>query len=310
MSSKQEVQRLFREAEVYRSQGLLAEARAVLGRVEPVIRNAADLQDREALLETLGRAINTLEQEDRQVRELTQAPRVSAKAREMIKQLFSSAEGQGEGHEALAAAASLADFGQFDRALEEFEDLLGEENVRVAAAQGLLRCHLGLGDMDAAVACCRKWVSGGLFAPAQVEEIKSFLGGLLKAHGKDEKLEDLLKPGVPEGMRGVAGELLEFSSLEITFEEDTLKSRTMEMPVGWQSGDRVRIRVTKDQEEILEQLRAGTRLNQVRCFAPPAALMNASARVISCRREDGALNHCSVELQLGPKPGLRKRGRT
>ena len=89
---------------------------------------------------------------------------------------------------ALEGAIALAKFGQFERALKEFDRLLAVEALRVAAAKNILRCHLEIDAFDQAADCFETWVGDERFTDTQLDKIRFFLEGRFRKAGFEREL--------------------------------------------------------------------------------------------------------------------------
>ena len=69
----------------------------------------------------------------------------------------------------MEGAIALAKFGQFDRALKEFDHLLADDAVRVAAAKNIIRCYVELSDLDQAVKRFKEWVDDDGFKDVELK---------------------------------------------------------------------------------------------------------------------------------------------
>ncbi len=70
---------------------------------------------------------------------------------------------------------ALAKFGQFDRAISEFEDLIEESPLRIVAAKHILRCHVAMRTLHDPVLQFQKWVTTGCFEKEELGELSTFL---------------------------------------------------------------------------------------------------------------------------------------
>ena len=144
MGDKENIKRLLKEAEVYKGHGLLNEARLKYNEVADLIRNNPKIKNKDKLLAGLSKKINLLEVDTQKVERGPSSPELSSRAQDLIKKLFSFSKEESEEEAALEGALALAKFGQFERALAEFSNLLSNEAHRVVAAKNILRCNIAL----------------------------------------------------------------------------------------------------------------------------------------------------------------------
>ena len=144
MGEKETIKQLLQEAELYQGQGLLNEARSKYDEVAELIRNNPKIKNKEKLLAGVAKKINMLEVDTQKVAKGPSSPELSSRAQDLIQKLFSFSKEESEEEAALEGALALAKFGQFERALAEFNKLLSIEAHRAVAAKNILRCHIAL----------------------------------------------------------------------------------------------------------------------------------------------------------------------
>ena len=98
-----------------------------------------------------------LDKERNKVTKAPSTPEMSDKAQNLIKDLFTFSHDSDEGSLALEGTISLAKFGQYKRALEEFDKLLSKDNFRVSAAKNIIKCYNEFVSLDRAVEEFLKW---------------------------------------------------------------------------------------------------------------------------------------------------------
>ncbi len=219
---------------------------------------------------------------------------------------------------------ALAKFGQFDRALEEFEKLLDVEEVRVAAAKNIVRCHLEIEALEDAALCYERWVGDDRFAYAQLDKIRFFLEGRFRKLGferelyqreetiSDEDMETLeMESATPEAIRPSDNdkhldsrpavledmelpeedEFLDINSVGIQLPEGRQKGRMVEFDVSFQTGNSINLIISNKESALLDELVEGTKLNDMQFFSP-IAILNGSGVVTA-----------KTQIKSGPKEG-------
>ena len=152
------IKSLLQQAEVYKKQGLLNEAKSKYDFVKELIKNSDTFQNKQKLIESLDKKIAGLTSKIESVESAPVKPEMSQHVNELIKKLFSfSSKEKSEEDAALEGAIALAKFGQFEGALKEFDKLLQINSQRVSAAKNILRCHLEMGAVDNANEQLQKW---------------------------------------------------------------------------------------------------------------------------------------------------------
>lgn len=282
-----EIQRLMKEGDLYHSQGLFNEAMAVYETLQSTLRNSRGLPRRDEHLARVSEKIQAVQSDREETEELTRSPRVSSKAQNVIKRLFSSRHKEKD-LEALDEAVTLVDFGQYERALSELQPLLERKRVRLQAAESILRCQMAMGEVDAVLNRFRQWQTGERFPADDIERIRSYLDTLLQEAGLGNSLQEVTAARTARRTYEGNGDLLEFQFIEIAFEDGPLRGKRVDLPVQEQDGNQIRILISEEQGLLLEQMEPGRLLGHVRYFAPPHALMNASAEVVEKRKRSAS----------------------
>jgi tetratricopeptide (TPR) repeat protein len=300
MDIKKRLTTLLQEAELYRTQGLINEARSKYENAADLIKSIANLKNKASLLSAISEKISALDKTKSKVDKGPDKPELSKKAQDLIKNLFAFSENKDTDSAALEGAVALAKFGQFDRALVEFNFLLSKENVRIEAAKNILRCHLAIAEPDEAVNQYRQWFAGDIFLPSQLETIRCYLEDILQKKGVPTALpsplsanetlgieteSETVMPGEPEE------DFLDITSIGITFESGPSKGKMIEFDVNFQSGNMLSLIISKKDQEIIDGLKTGTKLKDVQ-FYSPIAIFNGIGIVAS-----------KTQIKSGPKQG-------
>lgn len=177
MSEVKEIKTLLKEAQIYQSQGLLKEAKKryeiALEGVES--NNQLSISEKEKILVGILQQIQSLDEVTYRVEKKTNITEISPRDRDLIKRLFSSTPTDDRDNSMLEGAVALAKFGQFDRAITEFEDLLEDSPLRIVAAKHILRCHMAMRALHDPVLQFQKWVTTGYFGKEELSELSTFL---------------------------------------------------------------------------------------------------------------------------------------
>ena len=88
MSDKEYVKSLIKEAEVYRSQGLLVQAKETYSKVLAFVKKSNSLAGRNDLITAVGKKIKEIDQGLEEVQEAPDIPELSENEHRMIKDLF------------------------------------------------------------------------------------------------------------------------------------------------------------------------------------------------------------------------------
>ena len=123
MGIKESIKKLLQEADLYKKHGLLDEARGKYTEAEQQVREHDKIQNQEKILKGIANKIRRLDSDTERVEKGPSSPKLSAKAQDLIKNLFSFSKTDSEEEALLEGAIALAKFGQFERALGEFNKL-------------------------------------------------------------------------------------------------------------------------------------------------------------------------------------------
>ncbi len=314
MDIKKQIKSLLQHAELYKSQGLLNEALDQYVQAGRMLKKHAAAIGNKKLLPAVAKRIKDLKGEIDRIEASPDMSEVTEKAQNIIKEKFAFAER--EETRDLEGAIALAKFGQYDRALREFRQLMDREELRVDAAKNIIRCHVTLDAMADAAGQYREWFDNDILTAEELHRLRVFLQSILDKKGISEVLpekepETAVQPAVveeggimdgeiilPEPVEGeVMGdevseeEIIDISSVEITLEEGPDKGRTVEYDVSFQSGRVINLLIASSDKALIETLRTGLELTKVH-FYSPIAMFNGDGVVFSKSR-----------IESGPKQG-------
>ena len=188
MNILKKIKTLLKEAELYHSQGLLYEAIAKYNNATEIIQNSEHLKNRQKLIEGISNKINILKKDISKIELAPKKPEVSENIQDLIKKMYSFSPDMDEDAKALEGAVALAKFGQFKRAILEFNELLKKDSTRIDAAKNIIRCHMALYSIDEAISQYEKWLLDDIFNPNQLNKVYDFFESLLKGEGVEETL--------------------------------------------------------------------------------------------------------------------------
>ncbi|QTA89870.1 tetratricopeptide repeat protein [Desulfonema magnum] len=310
---KKKIKSFLQEAELYQSQGLLNEAKERYVRAGQLVKKNENLIKNKNLLKVISKKIHVLKEKIDRIESGPISVEMPKQIQDIIKHKFSFSKNDDAG--ALEGAIALAKFGQFEAALNEFDELIKTASISVEAAKNIIRCHKALDSLDEAANRYKEWLSENFFTPAQLNKLRVFLQGILDSQGVDIKLpkkdiitspslETLMDTEVSEteAVETVIPEkiveqeindedIIDISSVGITFTEGPKKGETIEYDVSFQAGSIINLLISGDDKELVENLRTGVVLNEVQ-FYSPIAMFNGKAVVSS-----------KSEIESGPKQG-------
>ncbi|MBW1864981.1 MAG: hypothetical protein JRI64_04970 [Deltaproteobacteria bacterium] len=295
MGIKETIKRLLQEADLYKKHGLLDEARGKYTEAEQKIREHEKIQNKEKILKSIANKIRLLDSDTQRVEKGPSSPELSEKAQDLIQNLFSFSKSDSKEDAILEGAIALAKFGQFERALGEFNKLLDKESHRVMAAKNVLRCHIQLNSEDAAIDQYEDWVSKENFLPVQLEKVRLFLVEILKNKGIQRDLTTVSikeeEELVQEPEEEEEEEFIDISSIGIYFNFGPEKGKVVEFDVNFQSGNMLSLIISKNDAKTIEPMKEGDVLKDLQ-FYSPIAMFNGSGTVSA-----------KSQIKSGPKQG-------
>ncbi len=295
MTIVKQIKALIQEADIYSSQGLYVEAKTKYENAAGLFQKNKQLKNSKNLLNAVLKKISALEDKIKILDGGGKQHEISPNAQNLIKQLFSFSNDEHKETAELEGAIALAKFGQLERALKEFSDLLQHDAVRVVAAKNVLRCHISLSSFDTAVAQFQKWLTSDLFNSSELKRIRLFLQDLL------DKKE--LKITLPEICNGGAAsthsqqqidsddDVLDISSIGITFHSGPRKGSMVEYDVSFQSGNMISLIISSRDKDWVDSLSIDHKLENIQYYSPIA--MFTGSGIISSK----------TEIKSGPKKG-------
>lgn len=319
MNNKTVLKKLLKEAEIYQQQGLLNEAKENYKRATEIIRANPDIQGGQVLIDSIVKRVVHLNQEINKINEALSKPLVSEQKQDLIKKLFISSGVKDADASRLDGAITLAKFGQYERALKEFEPLLERPPLRVTAAKNIIRCLLELDDGPGAQNTFNQWRTDDRFDPSQLEKIRFFANQRLKKSGMktlpsvaqaagqgqpaaaadanaesaSTEAKDPAIPPPPIDPSEFASDedVLDISSIGIHFDSGPLKGQNCELDVSFQSGNNLNLIIPDKERGLIDHLETGTKLENIQFFSP-IAILNGSG-VVTAKNK----------IQSGPKAG-------
>ncbi|MEE8431171.1 MAG: hypothetical protein V3S16_07985 [Candidatus Desulfatibia sp.] len=290
MNIVEKIKALLKEAELYHSMGLLDEAMGKYKKTMELIQGSEQLKSRTNLVAGISKKINVLEKDIHKIEAAADKPEVSAKVQDLIKKLFTAPEDKDQDTVALDGAIALAKFGQHERALLEFKELLAKDSVRVVAAKNIIRCHMANTSVDAAVDQYEQWLSSDLFVPGELNKLRFFLESILKKEGIEKELPTseiqaappeptIEMPEIEEAKIEVLAikkdedhddEVLDINSIGITLDSGPRKGEIVELDVSFQSGNVISLLITGTDTDLIELFNVGETLHNIQFYSPIA----------------------------------------
>jgi tetratricopeptide (TPR) repeat protein len=315
MSIKEQIKSVLQEAEIYRTQGLLNEAMIKYKIASDLVEKNVKQESRQSLLDGIAKKIESLKQTISKYNDPEKMPKMPVEIQNLIKDKFVFSTDKESA--VLEGAIALSKFGQFERAIAEFSELLVNDSLKLVAAKNILRCYFSLSSVDEALLQYEQWIKSGIFQAGQIEKVRFFLENLLKDRGIEKKLpvpevpaaiseekavsektaveEPLLKTesaaGLPKEEELEEDEFLDINSVGIIVSAGSQKSREVVLDVAFQSGKSVSLIVPGREKALIDTFKVGLKLENVQ-FYSPIAILNGSG-VISA----------FTKISSGPKTG-------
>jgi len=297
MNIIKKIKTLLKEAELYHSQGLLYEAIAKYGDATELIQNNEQLKNKQNLLEGISKKVNVLKKDISKIELAPKKPEVSENIQNLIKKMYAFTPDMDEDAKAIEGAVALAKFGQFKRAILDFNELLKKDSTRVDAAKNILRCHIALFSIDEAISQYENWLLDDIFQPNQLEKIYIFFETLLKSEGveqtlpktKEEVVEVKVKASsendqaqisepedagleTPESEGEVESEagsedVLDVNSIGISVDSGPQKGQIYEFKVRFQLGKVVSLLIPSRDKDVIENFKVGNEIHGVQYYS-------------------------------------------
>lgn len=323
MNILKKIKTLLKEAELYHSQGLLYEAIAKYNDATELIQNNEQLKNKKNLLGGISNKINKLNKDISKIELAPKKPEVSGNIQDLIKKMSAFSPDVDEDAKALEGAVALAKFGQFKRAISDFNELLKRDSTRVDAAKNILRCHMTLFSIDEAISQYEKWLLDDIFNSNQLNIVYIFFESLLKSEGVEETLpktkeqvdkakvtvsseNDQVQVSEPkdaglekseaesEGeVESEAGseDVLDVNSIGISVESGPQKGHVYEFKVRFQLGKVVSLLIPNRDKDLIENFKIGSEIHGVQYYSN-VGLFNGSGLVSAVK-----------EITIGPLRG-------
>ncbi|OQX23115.1 MAG: hypothetical protein BWK80_27670 [Desulfobacteraceae bacterium IS3] len=287
MDVKERIKSLLQQADIYQAQGLLNEAKDRYMQAGQIIKQHEDVIRNKSLLSSIAAKVRAINDDMKRLEESPLLREMPEQVQEVIRTKFSFSKD--DNLKDMEGAIALAKFGQYKRALREFNELLSREDIRMDVAKNIFRCHMAMDLIEDAAVQYEQWMNGNLFSVGQLGKLRFFLQNILEKKGIDRQLP---MPDDPGREREVAQEeILDISSVGITISEGVKKGETIEYDVSFQSGNVINILISSTDKFLLEHLEVGISLDQVQ-FYSPMAMFNGKA-VVSAKSK----------IESGPKQG-------
>lgn len=267
MDIKRQIELLLKEAELYQSHGLLEDSKTKYNDAVKLIRENKQLKNGQNLINLILKKINALGQDIHRIEEEELSQQISIKEQEAIKKLFCFSKEEDRDATDLEGAKTLFEFGQFESALKEFNELIKKDSLRVVAAKNILKCHRAISSLDDAVVQYQQWLSGDLFSPEQQKEVRLFLEAIFEEKGIDNPFAQQQESQADQNLETNENDFIDISSIVITLDNGPQKGKEIDLDVNYQTDNIISLIIPKNDKLLIESLNVGLQLDNVQFYS-------------------------------------------
>ena len=303
MDLAKQIKTLIKEAELYKSQGLLNESKQKFDSARKLILKNEKIENRQNLIDAISKKIKAVEKGIDKIAKAAATPELSTKVQDLVKKLFAFSKDNDNDLAELEGAIALAKFGQYERALIEFNKLIEKDSIRLVTAKNIIKCHMELSSVEDAVDQYRQWLSGGIFTKGQSDNLRLFFEKILDKKGidktvlpSDEELELDEKTKI-DAYTEEGEEFLDIISIGITMKNGLTKGEMVEFDVSFQSGNLISLIISSRDIKIVDDLKVGTILNDVQFFSP-IAILNGKCLIAAKKKIEAGPKHGDYSLDI------------
>jgi hypothetical protein len=270
MKPADRIQLLLKEASIYQTHGLHAEAMICFKQAHALLSGVENTVGKEKIAAHIARQMATIKADAAKVRQLEKSSQLTVSQEQVVEKSMSGSDGATDHQAAFKIAANLMGFGQFNKALAGFDALLKTPRFRVEAGKNILRCQLAVGSVDMAVRQYHRWLEDDSFAAADLDKICSFLEGVLRSKGLEEPLARPAAGPLPQDAAPEEEAPFDVMAVELANIPGAVGGRPPVLDVTSQSGGLVSLIVPEAEKSILTHLKPGSRLKGVYFYTPEA----------------------------------------
>lgn len=165
-----------------------------------------------------------------------------------------------------------------------------------------MRCMLAVSTVDAVIERYNQWFSDDMFTVEQMETIRTYLQPILLQKGIEKPLpvpagvatEDQVAAQSAEiefAMPESQEEVLDVTSIGITFVNGSQKGNMVEFDVNFQSGEMLSLIIPRNDRGLIDDLNDGDKLEDIQ-FYSPIAIFTGTAVITQ-----------KTQIEAGPKKG-------
>jgi tetratricopeptide (TPR) repeat protein len=265
------IKRFYKEAELYSSQGLLAEALEKYKAIEGLVKSTRSIRNRDGILKQIAKKIDATNKKLQKIEGIEPEAQVDEDAQSLMKEMYTFDDPEAKGSSALGGAIALAKFGQYDKAIEELNYLLEYEKLRLEAAKNILWCWVKQNYAEYAVSLFQKWLKSQLFTPDEAVEVQAYFAELMDEAGVDHELDELEAQRTIEPDSEVDDEdILDINSVKIVLPRGPKEGEKTELEISFQSGKYIRMIISRSEKDLVNSINTGDLLKEVVFYSPVA----------------------------------------
>ncbi|MFA6010553.1 MAG: hypothetical protein WC799_11275 [Desulfobacteraceae bacterium] len=299
MSIKDKVKMLLKEAELYKSQRLLNESKNKYLEAISLIKNNELIPNRDSLISAITKKIDFLNSGIVKWEQSASTPEVSPKVQDLIQKLFTTDDlNDNDSVKALKSAITLAKFGQYKRAIKEFNNLVSIDHISIPAAKNSIKCILENSSIDDAIAQYNQWVNKKSMKGDKILVVKKFLQEIIDKLGLPISIDPTFPREVQKELlvneindQEEDDDIIDITSIGIRFNHGPKKGEHIEFDVSFQAGNVLSLIVSSNDKLLIESLKIGVRLDDMD-FYSPIAIFKGSGIV-----------EANTRIETGPKRG-------
>ena len=296
MSDKNKIKDLLKEAEIYRAQGLPEQARDRYFEIIDFIKESKELREKESFFDYINKKIQNVDKAIKDIESADENPQLSEDIQNLICSLFSFSKNKEIA--AIEGAVALEKFGQHEKALAKFRMLTKNSPLPMITAKNLLKYQFSFSSPEKAVQQFKKWASSNIFNETDLKKLKEFLKDMLIKECVSSKISQADDEIYENKNNEVCDEnVFEISSIRANLEDNARASQNTDFEITFQLGKTVRFIVAAENEKLVNALKPGQRLSEVKCFSP-LSVFNAQAVVAEKKKITSGLKQGNYSFEL------------
>jgi tetratricopeptide (TPR) repeat protein len=266
MSEVDRIKSLVREADFYRSQGLLEQAKNKYAEALNLVQKNEAIKNKTSVIDSLNKRISAVDENLHEIEKATDIPVLNEDLQKLISNLFSFSKDKDIA--AVEGAIALAKFGQYEKAFIEFQRLIDERIQPLMAAENMLRCQMYFISPERVFEQFKKWTLYPSFTKNELNTLREFISKMFEKEGVKLELpaaqltlpEDSKKEAATEPM-------IEISSIGIRVKDKLGREKEVEMDVTFQTGNILSFIVKADKTDLINYLAPGIKIPQIQCYS-------------------------------------------